>query len=295
MFIRNHGETVMLSNTGYHIEPGKEIFMKIEKSEVSRLSKPYGHCADIPSEWADHNVTQKDPDYKVPSMTARECSENKRFTLMAKYCECLPWYLVDRINNTLSHVSKERLTREWAAIAAQQMGDKATFNVSDPSFSLGELSCSLSRQLTCDKEVQDKMNADGSDICDESCKFDSYSVSLTSSSFPPTEEYYNTFIAPDLSVVQPEANWTYAQNNLIRLHIFYGELKETKVTQEKAYEVQNFIAEFGGTVDLLIDISFFTVFQTLEISFAYIIFKCCRRKPKEQPLEEMEGIGEGAV
>lgn len=50
--------------------------------------------------------------------------------------------------------------------------------------------------------LSDKMNADGSDICDESCKFDSYSVSLTSSSFPPTEEYYNTFIAPDLSVVR---------------------------------------------------------------------------------------------
>ena len=27
----------MLSNTGYHIEPGKEIFMKIEKSEVGTL------------------------------------------------------------------------------------------------------------------------------------------------------------------------------------------------------------------------------------------------------------------
>lgn len=58
----------------------------------------------------------------------------------------------------------------------------------------------------------------------------------------------SNLLVPEIYFAEPEANWTYAQNNLIRLHIFYGELKETKVTQEKAYEVQNFIGKMVVTM-----------------------------------------------
>ena len=43
------------------------------------------------------------------------------------------------------------------------------------------------------------------------------------------------------------------------------------------YEIQNFIAEFGGTVDIFIGFSFFTVFQLIEIAVAWVVVKCCRR------------------
>ena len=56
-----------------------------------------------------------------------------------------------------------------------------------------------------------------------------------------------------------------------------------KVVQQKSYEPQNFIAEFGGTVDLFIGFSFFTVFQLVEIGLAACCFaRCCRRRGAER-------------
>ena len=52
--------------------------------------------------------------------------------------------------------------------------------------------------------------------------------------------------------------------------------------QEKAYETQNFIAEFGGTVDLFIGFSFFTVFQLFEIVVAACVYKLCNRNKTVQ-------------
>ena len=52
---------------------------------------------------------------------------------------------------------------------------------------------------------------------------------------------------------------------MVRLHIFYDEVYYHTAAQTQDYEIQNFIGELGGTVDLFIGFSFFTVFQLFEI------------------------------
>ena len=51
-------------------------------------------------------------------------------------------------------------------------------------------------------------------------------------------------------------------------------MKSKEVIQKKDYELQSFVAELGGTVDLFIGFSFFTVFQLIEIvpAFCYNTF-----------------------
>ena len=100
------------------------------------------------------------------------------------------------------------------------------------------------------------------------------------SSFPPSKNYFEKFLK-HWFYEEDHATYEYAVENLVRLHFFYDDIKYTELEQEKVYEIQNFIAEFGGTVDLFIGFSFFTVFQLFEIAIAWCVwrtFKDERRK-----------------
>ena len=118
---------------------------------------------------------------------------------------------------------------------------------------------------------------------------------MSTSAFPASEAYYNKFLAENIG-----KNYSYASENIARLHIYYDEIKVEKIQQEKAYEIYNFIAEFGGTVDLFIGFSFFTVFQLVEIAIAAVVLRCFRRKgPQVQDInnvpEEKGGMFSGIL
>ena len=42
----------MLSQGGYVIAPGSEVFMKLTAKEISRLGKPHGTCKDVESQFS---------------------------------------------------------------------------------------------------------------------------------------------------------------------------------------------------------------------------------------------------
>ena len=42
-------------------------------------------------------------------------------------------------------------------------------------------------------------------------------------------------------IVTEEATYEHAEKNFVRLHVFYDDLKEGNIEQEKAYEIYNFI------------------------------------------------------
>ena len=101
--------------------------------------------------------------------------------------------------------------------------------------------------------------------CPEPCEYRQWNVELASTLFPPSEEYFERFLKYQMNRTEPPT-YAYARENIARVHIYYDELKSDKKVQIKAYELQSFIAEFGGTVDLLIGFSFFTVLQLIEIA-----------------------------
>ena len=141
--------------------------------------------------------------------------------------------------------------------------------------------CSFVLQETCDTLLElflkdDEINFQ-MDECPEPCAYREWDVEMASTVFPPTEKYFDKFIK-DTFYIFPTPNFSYARENLGRIHIYYDDIKMNNFEQEKAYEPQNFVAEFGGTVDLFIGFSFFTVFQLIEIAVAFILFKCCNKK-----------------
>lgn len=260
IFIRNPDETVMLKDTGYHIAPGSEVFMKLKKKAIHRLKHPYGKCLTRAAEF---------PTNKTTTGTVRECKEEKFIKLMVEECDCLPWYLITRVvhYNTTDPVKGQVVYKKWVDYL------NSTTNISS---ALDNIQCSWAVEQICNNIVQTRLNLNASktsgndddldewDSCEESCIYNSYDVEITTSVFPSSHVYHETFMKEQM-YDDMNKTFEFARENFVRLHIFYGDLIETTETQTAAYEIQNFIAEFGGTVDSIVGISFFTCFQFLEI------------------------------
>eukprot|EP00116_Pleurobrachia_bachei_P019193 sb/3479455/ len=177
----------------------------------------------------------------------------------------------------LFNQSKERKRRE------KRMADDFLNN------NYTEMMCTYTIARTCDF-VYNFLVRSGEiklDECSEPCSYNTWDVEIDSVGFPSTEAYFDAFIK-DQVYVSPPPTYEYSKENMARLHIYYTALKEDVVQQQKVYEIQNFIAEFGGTVDIFIGFSFFTVFQLIEIGVAWIVVKCCRRAARGNMSEKSE-------
>ena len=199
--------------------------------------------------------------------TARECTSDHKMELMAEHCDCLPWYLIDKIdaldNDEAGNAIREVQTQKWAAAVDKNV------NVSAEGFNLDNLACTFAQQVTCDAIVQAQEVSGQSKHCDHACHFNLYDVAITQSTFPPTERYFNEVLAQHLK----NGTFEYARQNFLRLHIFYGEIRDTTIEQVQSYQLASFVAELGGTMDLLIGLSFFTMFQMFEIAVAYVMYR----------------------
>ena len=117
--------------------------------------------------------------------------------------------------------------------------------------------------------------------CNEPCSYKDWGVEISSVPFPPSVQYFERYIR-DKVKKSPTPTYEYIKENMARVHLYYDDLKVQKFDQTKEYEPQNFIAELGGTIDLFIGISFFTVFQFIEIIVAFCM------KFVEKKLESQE-------
>jgi hypothetical protein len=152
--------------------------------------------------------------------------------------------------------------------------------------------CGFATQALCDALVLEKLvkTLGNESKCPEPCNFDQFEWTLNVGKFPPTKDYWELMLKDEV-IIENEANRTFefAKENFVRIHIFYPDIKVTEKQQEKAYEVYNFIAEFSGTVDMLICFSFFTVFQVLELIMVWVCYKVIKfKKITESPESNME-------
>ena len=76
--------------------------------------------------------------------------------------------------------------------------------------------------------------------------------------------------------------YEHAKDNIARLHVYYDDIRVQDTQQKPAYQPHNLLAEFGGTVDLFIGFSFFTILQLIEIIIAACVLKCRGRKEEEK-------------
>jgi len=257
VYLRNPNETVLLDRGGILITPGSENFLLLDKKEVTRLEPVFGECKNVSSKF-------------MPSISqsVRECIQENVFNISVSECNCVPWYLIER----LEELGSETYLESWYTLVESQ--------------SSGSVRCGFATQAYCNIKVLEYLQeAANNTVCPEPCYFEDWDWSLTVSTFPPTEAYYNAILKDSVGHGHDDFSYAYAKSNFVRLHIYYDDIKVTSIVQEKAYEIFNFVAELGGTVDLLIGFSFFTIFQLLEIAIAYCAYKMCRKREQEMPDE----------
>ena len=317
LFIRDQDETVMLDQGGYMISPGSEAFVVLKKNSVDRLGKPHGEC---------ENNEGKFSKYGVHYQTVRECIQRQKFLEITKVARCIPWFLVMR----LLKLNKTDVLDEYVEVIKQiEEGTEGRKKRSDQQNSFLRKMRRVKRgaeasnpsdttpnqqqhyqqlqehpkysNVTCgfleyfDTEIYiEYLVRNGHltlDDCPEPCHYNSWMIETSSLTFPPTRAYFESFIKDSVNMAVP--TFEYMRENMVRLHIYYDEIKVDKVTQTKAYEPQNFLAEFGGTVDLFIGFSFFTVFQLIEIAMAMCISKLSKMKKTERSNTKDDGSAMG--
>ena len=297
IFIRDQDETIMLNRGGYIVSPGSETFIKLTTTSHSRLKEPYGTCKNVPSQFAKY-----DEHYE----SVRECVQRQRIEAMIELCGCIPWYLADRLRSLdktdVLYAYAERLAGEHHkrrkrseddheeeeeeeeeeededhGEEEEDHGDEDGEEVPD----LNHLICGFVEMNLCDKVLQ-AAELNGTLVfedCPEPCKYQEWNVEISSTQFPPSEAYFQSFLKNQL-YHEDTLTYEYIRENMARVHIYYDELKVNNKAQTQAYEIQSFIAELGGTVDLFIGFSFFTVFQLIEISVAVCLTKLWKRAMK---------------
>ena len=250
VYLRNPNETLLVDQGGILVSPGTETFIALSKSEVTRLEPKFGDCKNVSSKF-------------VPAISesVRECIQQKKLNITVDKCLCVPWYL----NEKLNQLNLTTFKKEWEDI------------LEDAQEEAFDHTCGFASQTLCDvlvvEELVKKTDNDAAD-CPEPCYFEEYSWNVNVGDFPPTEAYYDLMLKDRVNADDDtQRTYSYAKENFVRINIYYQDLKVTQKKQEKAYEIFNFIAELGGTVDMMIGFSFFTLFQTVEI---FIVWMCCR-------------------
>lgn len=91
-------------------------------------------------------------------------------------------------------------------------------------------------------------------------------------------------------------NFINLRDNLAKIVIYSSELEFYTSDQTASYEVQSFIAELGGLLDLLIGFSFFGVFQLIEWLIGFLIGSSKRESSsKNGSVSSIEIKGNAAV
>ena len=271
VYLRNPNETVLIDDGGILVSPGTETFISLSKNKVTRLPPKYGSCKNVPSPFAP-----------TASRSVRECIQDYRLHSAVKNCTCVPWYLHDK----LIKLNNKNYTDYWYNM------QKNSTDVDDDN----EVICGFATQSMCDVQVMEDLveNIGNGTVCPEPCTFSQFEWTINKGDFPPTEAYWEMMLKETVVYEDEDKDktFTFAQDNYVRINIFYPDIKITEKSQEKAYEIFNFIAEFGGTVDMMISFSFFTVFQVAELIIVWLCItgnKISRKLPHSESDNSLKG------
>ena len=301
VFIRDQDESVMMNQGGYIISPGSETFLKLTSKSTKRLGPPHGTCRNVENIYSKRNT-------KFESI--RECWQRQAVDAMIHNCACIPIYFAGKMwFGSKTHILDEfveiikpiraqkqnqfnyefkrtgpvnkSVSKEPTSLASNgemisDIRDKIKIRfINSPYY---EYTCGLVHENSCSALV-DNMIRKGEikfESCPEPCQYNEWEVVVTSSPFPPTPTYFNKFLKN-----REMPTFEQARDNIARLHVYYDDIRVQETEQKPAYKPQNFIAEFGGTVDLFIGFSFFTVLQLIEIGIAACFLKWGKRKREE--------------
>ena len=295
VFIRDPDENVILNVGGFEISPGTETFVRLTSKSAKRLGPPHGTCKNVPNIYSKRNVEFE---------TIRECWQRQITEAMIGQCGCIPiyfaaqmWYknrtaaldefieLIKTVRTKEYYESKYEFTSDddVAKYYAFMTGKNSSHSKQDEMISEVDrlkkmfvqspyfrYSCNLIQDRACALFIDNQIRKGELklDKCPEPCEYKEWDAVISSIPFPPTQIYFEEFMKGDSTLTYAEA-----KENIARLHVFYDKIRVQETEQIPAYQTHNFIAEFGGTVDLFIGFSFFTLFQLIEIGIATCVLR----------------------
>ncbi|KAL5268637.1 hypothetical protein ACHWQZ_G002476 [Mnemiopsis leidyi] len=95
--LRMANESVISKEYAFAVSPGKETFIQLETTEVTRLRPPYGSCQDTSDLF--HVKGEEETPGKISNpMTIKECFTGQVLWQFMKepQCKCYPWYIYSR-------------------------------------------------------------------------------------------------------------------------------------------------------------------------------------------------------
>ena len=286
VFLRDPGENVMMIVGGFVISPGTETFVRLSPKSAKRLGSPHGTCKNVPNIYSKRNVNFE---------TIRECWQRQVIQAMVTKCGCIPIYFAAQmffrnethiLDDFVEQIKQIRAQKEYQQRYewAQAKVNYTTRHDSEDSIKplqhriaqsfinapFYKYVCGMVHESACAVYVDNliKKRQLNFERCPEPCQYNEWDTAITSIPFHPTERYFEKFLRNE-----DIPTYGHAKNNLVRLHVYYDDIRVEETTQIPAYQLHNFIAEFGGTVDLFIGFSFFTVLQLVEIGIAACIFR----------------------
>ncbi|ELU12198.1 hypothetical protein CAPTEDRAFT_204744 [Capitella teleta] len=105
---------------------------------------------------------------------------------------------------------------------------------------------------------------------------------LLSSEIANSEVYFDDYIEGN------SLNSAFYTNNFLQVELFYKELTERKVSQQKAYEFANLLSELGGLMGLLLGASVLSIFEIIDLCVYNFFRKVMKsRDDKVKPSSEI--------
>ena len=120
--------------------------------------------------------------------------------------------------------------------------------------------------------------------CPLECETVQYDLTV-SSLINPTINVYRWCIAYNCTSDAQDPSFTFDEFRMrfVRVSVFYSGLEYTQLDVVPAMTLLNLVANIGGSMSLIVGLSFFTVFEMVEL-FVLMAHSCLSKNVKTKPI-----------
>jgi hypothetical protein len=109
--------------------------------------------------------------------------------------------------------------------------------------------------------------------CPLECETTSYTYSTSCSDYPSNYTFSNNLIGSS-TILKHIQTYDELKRSVLKVNIFYDELKTTTITQDAKTSLSDFISSIGGTLGLFLGFSFLSFIELFEVILNVLLIVC---------------------
>jgi hypothetical protein len=246
VFVHNSSLKPTSSDIVY-LQPGQSSYIQVKRTYVDNYPTPYTSCTDLSS-------------YSSPLYDYITKSLNKTYRQRDCFELCIQQLIVNTCNCSHSGFNNPNVNPKV-----------------EPCLTIHDFYCFSSIIFQFDPM------ACASSSCPLECKSVEYDLYASSLTFPTTSLYYSecnpNHNIPEC-IANPNMTYDDYRTLYVNFHVYYSSLAYSEVSVKPAMTIFDLIGNIGGSMSLIVSISFFTVFEIGELLILMmhaIIFKNTNR------------------